>query len=1284
MSTSTPQLSIQTFLNPFDVYTDARSHGYQGPTRNVRLPRATPSGGGTIAKNEDGTRCAVAGKESLRILRFSEPGQTHGPDHKSTTGRGGHRIDASRNFWEGSGLKIDSASTDIAWGSGLFSNKILTSARNGELIMWDLHQSGTTKYERRIKDHTRAINQVSVSKIVQHYCITGSADGDLRAWILLDKTSIEHNLQSLCSIKIVLSGIICSRIFQTPAYDLRDLTKSVARVHHPTGVRSVVFSPSFSQPVHAMVGLDNGTIFRWDLRMARARPDRISVAHTASVMSLDWCTSLRASTLSSGTAIPNSGIGFGGGFPGGGENSGGVGWLVSGGLDRCVKVWDLSSAAAVAHMPQKPMYTLHTSFPVRKVLWRPSYDCELAVVSNAEFSAPPNVSSSASSIFGADSTTQTISTGLLTRVSSGLGLEGMMRAVGASAGAGIIGGDMHQKEKIAATPAVPSTEVKNYIPYSGGDAVEIWDVRRGWIAKWSVTGSGNEGGVTDLAFNDAHAIWTQNMSGAFCQIDLRDATKPLDAIPRVATTWEPTGSLAFVSENKARWEVPFDDVKSEQQATAETLLKRPHKALGDPPAKPNTQNIGMFTMDYSAHELDVFTKLARGYLFEGKDRRELCAANAQVALNAREARAAHTWLLVGSSLAECLPKLPPTPPTTPPDDASRVQSPAIQRHHAISAPASFPSTSTTTPYTFPHRPVDAAHVQKISPGRGSVRSLEQVHNKIGHRSPSAPRSKDKMTPASSTSSSPRHVLPTLPPITPRKSSFFGRRESADSGLAPLSRRSSLYRRPSISIHGHHSTSASPIDKSAPSLRHVGEGALDDSDSESSSSRDEDGEQTAGPESSDGESVVPNVRPLVSPAIQATRAMSAAPSPLSRVAGQQQWTDDDREDRDDDDEDSASPRSTDTDSGGSSSPHRRAKSNRSRRSTGKIKSRSRSSTVASLAAPRLTHQDSRSSIRTVTAGEVSFHDEGNSGIKAEETVRDLRSGHARHKSQAISEAALHHEEHQEETDERLVIDPSKLSDRRIEIIKAEERKIREMCWSALRQALEDFADEGDIQMCAILSVITPEELHIPKWRVTRFLESYIDLLTRVKLYTSAAYLRKYCHDEEVRSASLMETTIYTSCGKCRKPLMKPAGTSTLQAAVRGGYAYCLACKSACVVCAICRLPVRALLFQCSVCNHGGHQACYRRYYMQQPMVELLPSSFLPSSNSSSRGRTTVRGPPTVVDDDASSVISERVDGRGNSNEQSPIERSVGDRLTGHPCAAGCGHFCWAANGNVEEL
>ena len=57
------QLGIPPYLNPFDSYSDSRNHGYQGSSRNVRLGRVIPSGGGALAKSDDGIRCAVTGKE---------------------------------------------------------------------------------------------------------------------------------------------------------------------------------------------------------------------------------------------------------------------------------------------------------------------------------------------------------------------------------------------------------------------------------------------------------------------------------------------------------------------------------------------------------------------------------------------------------------------------------------------------------------------------------------------------------------------------------------------------------------------------------------------------------------------------------------------------------------------------------------------------------------------------------------------------------------------------------------------------------------------------------------------------------------------------------------------------------------------------------------------------------------------------------------------------------------------------------------------------------------------
>ena len=49
--------------------------------------------------------------------------------------------------------------------------------------------------------------------------------------------------------------------------------------------------------------------------------------------------------------------------------------------------------------------------------------------------------------------------------------------------------------KTRVTVTIP--EPTNLTLASGvGDSVEIWDVRRGWIAKWSVTGSAGDGGVS--------------------------------------------------------------------------------------------------------------------------------------------------------------------------------------------------------------------------------------------------------------------------------------------------------------------------------------------------------------------------------------------------------------------------------------------------------------------------------------------------------------------------------------------------------------------------------------------------------------------------------------------------------------------------------------------------------------------------------------------------------------------------------------------------------------------
>jgi uncharacterized protein (DUF2147 family) len=51
-------------------------------------------------------------------------------------------------------------------------------------------------------------------------------------------------------------------------------------------------------------------------------------------------------------------------------------------------------------------------------------------------------------------------------------------------------GNVNDKEK----PVTPDDKHST----STGDAVEIWDVRRGWIGKWSLTGTAGDGGVNGM------------------------------------------------------------------------------------------------------------------------------------------------------------------------------------------------------------------------------------------------------------------------------------------------------------------------------------------------------------------------------------------------------------------------------------------------------------------------------------------------------------------------------------------------------------------------------------------------------------------------------------------------------------------------------------------------------------------------------------------------------------------------------------------------------------------
>ncbi|KAI0093423.1 hypothetical protein BDY19DRAFT_923627 [Irpex rosettiformis] len=1327
--------SLQAPFQPpvVEIYSDSRSHGIHGPNRHIRIAQVTSQGGGAISKSEDGMRCVVAGKDSLRILRISEPGMPHSADHKSSVGRDGYRIDASRNLWTGSGLKIDSASTDVVWGHGNFNTKILTSARNGELIMWDLNKSGPTKYERRVRGHVRSIHKIAYSTVLRDYCITGSADGDIRVW------------------------------------DLRNLTESVMKIRHPAAVRSVIFSPVQWQPRHAITGLDNGHIYRWDLNMGqRGQLDRIPLAHSGPILTLDWtlCGTFQSSSnnRNGGSLGPTQGNNWysnvkaglfedvGGTTPPAGEGEGtGMGWLASGGLDCCVKVWNMSPSRDHGHISREAAYTMHTSFPIRRVAWRPGYDCELAITSYQDLAA--NTQSNPSF----DATT------------SSLGL------ISSSPRASFLSQMMSGEEPKSESSTPPNDS-------NGGHPIEIWDVRRGYVAKWTVRGSAVEGGVTDIAFADSHTLWAQHFSGTFQQLDLRYSTRALDAIPRLAVSWDPTGSLVFVADSPKHWEIPYDDIHPDKRP----YVKRKVKTLGSKPYSPTSQTLGILTGQPLTDDLEYFAKLAHAYEYEGRDKVALCARNATVAFDVGKHDAAQTWLLLASLLTDVVPQTTNTPAITL--SPLPILNPKLP--HSVSAPGSIPTIAQVSGQSDPikaeHSPAPVN--EYTSPGSksvpGSVATSRRGSQKSRTKSTSSAGtgflSPLRTTPASSTTPSPHCQTDPLPPLgSSLSTSVVAARHPSPVGLLPTfgsvppppqslrSRLGSSYRKSSFKGSNLSNLAAvgEPRSFSHSGLKHIGEGALDDSDSEPSEGErdlhssviDEtevpfDGDDNDG-DDYDVEMEIQSFanRSRGSPSGGASywhsRGSSAQPSPLSRIAVQETWTEDER-----DEGDSPSPASStdsetssgdreleDLSSSGFLPPHplsRRQSSSKSRRSSMRSskKSRSRSSTVASLSVSlppsamssrsKLVRTESQSSIMTVTASHTPTSayapDRPHSGERAgtstphrDAPVRDmststrgdavsLKSGSFYNRSRPRSEAYSNEEAFELGGGNSLIgRDPTSTgttvsSNVAREAIRQAEARLRDAGWEAMKESLEILADEGDIQMCAMLALIASDELKIGKGRMVRFIETYIDSLMRLRLHGPAAYIRKHSSSEAVRVKTETGTTIETVCGKCRKPLLQSAPVPPKAKKPMGNFAYCLKCKAGATKCSICHLPVRALAFTCPICMHGGHQECYQQYHTRRPLISVTPTVTEPTSlpylnpnnsNGSQRSQRPPLGPR------ASSVGREDREGSddGISTREgdgslvgSKITETMGDpsvsnvAIQGHPCAAGCGHYCWATN------
>ena len=196
------------------------------------------------------------------------------------------------------------AANDVKWSHGGFSTTIATAAANGQIVVYDINRAGVEI--ARLHEHVRQVHRLGFNPHRAAYMLSGSQDGTVRMWDLRD-----------------LAG---DRSIMTCQSRQKYIGNS-------DGIRDLRWSPT--DGTEFAVGTDNGIVQCWDIRKPAAPLLKIS-AHEKSCHSIDW-------------------------HPDGK-------YLVSGGTDKNIRVWDTSSP----NRRMKPSWEIRAPQAVLNVRWRPA------------------------------------------------------------------------------------------------------------------------------------------------------------------------------------------------------------------------------------------------------------------------------------------------------------------------------------------------------------------------------------------------------------------------------------------------------------------------------------------------------------------------------------------------------------------------------------------------------------------------------------------------------------------------------------------------------------------------------------------------------------------------------------------------------------------------------------------------------------------------------------------------------------------------------------------------
>ncbi|GAB6027610.1 hypothetical protein CHUAL_001851 [Chamberlinius hualienensis] len=131
-------------------------------------------------------------------------------------------------------------------------------------------------------------------------------------------------------------------------------------------------------------------------------------------------------------------------------------------------------------------------------------------------------------------------------------------------------------------------------------------------------------------------------------------------------------------------------------------------------------------------------------------------------------------------------------------------------------------------------------------------------------------------------------------------------------------------------------------------------------------------------------------------------------------------------------------------------------------------------------------------------------------------------------------------------------------------------------STVANMLNYYATQGDVQMSVSVLIVLGDRIKgvIDDATQEQWYSSYIELLTRYKLWSVANEITKLSPLPNINTMNQQSTTYYTGCSNCGRELHRVAW-------------YCEKCKVFPGICSVCHRVVKGLYVWCQGCCHGGH-------------------------------------------------------------------------------------------------